>query len=822
MCCGVCRYDEWVKADRIIWPAEKGTKKRQRKRLKHNKEKEEEENEEEKTAVAKPVGAKRGRPQIRTTPTAAAANRSVSKTPSSEGRAAGKGSRMEPPSNMSNGDNTPRRQTRRTSGMYDSDRASNEDSGNSSDDSQSEEPPDKKPPCCAADASQEQDANHEEQKPAEVTNAATSPSNTVVTTATVAAVGQLTVAPTSPCPSMHQEQADKISTPSEKREEPPVDASTPPVHLDKDSKTFPAKMSPLENKMSAHEAHSRTSPLPDKASRTCPPPLSRTCPADKHKMAAVLDKQPQLSCPPPEPTEDEDGRFTPLSSPKGKGRRVNLRETGSETPPRIPHCAAAAAPSPTPSATASPIHTPSMSSPPRSVLKRQDEPMVVLHCLSAQQLLPEPPTAAANSDTDSATEEEEEEEGEEEWTGGAAKRKAAEHRLTEKKLRPDRRQEEATPTSPKTPTAPPKMAAGASPKALQSPVRKAEPERRSDTVIKLEGDKVSEGVEGGAVKEAELKVFTPPITPEAPCPPAPEELMPQMGPEALVCHEVDLDEPDEKEKPAPSPAEPRLLNHLPPLPHLLHTSLPSPHTPLLPQTQTRPFLPSATPGPAPCPDIIHPAGSAAELERRLVASGEPREDDADSSPGFSASVSSSTSSSSLQDSKDRGQKRVMDGSSSPSAKKPKRNQKRGTTAKLERNGAGHSSDSEDQARLSSLSKAQKSRCPALPSPSSHSKDKQAFPSPQRTYKWTFQLDALDGMSSAERISFLQEKLQEIRKYYLSLKSEVASIDRRRKRLKKKEREVSNTTASTSSGSSDTGMSPSSASPTQNTVAVECR
>lgn len=44
------------------------------------------------------------------------------------------------------------------------------------------------------------------------------------------------------------------------------------------------------------------------------------------------------------------------------------------------------------------------------------------------------------------------------------------------------------------------------------------------------------------------------------------------------------------------------------------------------------------------------------------------------------------------------------------------------------------------------------------------------------------------MSSAERISFLQEKLQEIRKYYMSLKSEVASIDRRRKRLKKKERE----------------------------------
>lgn len=49
-------------------------------------------------------------------------------------------------------------------------------------------------------------------------------------------------------------------------------------------------------------------------------------------------------------------------------------------------------------------------------------------------------------------------------------------------------------------------------------------------------------------------------------------------------------------------------------------------------------------------------------------------------------------------------------------------------------------------------------------------------------------DELDNMSSTERISFLQDKLQEIRKYYMSLKSEVASIDRRRKRLKKKERE----------------------------------
>lgn len=47
---------------------------------------------------------------------------------------------------------------------------------------------------------------------------------------------------------------------------------------------------------------------------------------------------------------------------------------------------------------------------------------------------------------------------------------------------------------------------------------------------------------------------------------------------------------------------------------------------------------------------------------------------------------------------------------------------------------------------------------------------------------------LEKMSSLERITFLQEKLQDIRNHYLSLKSEVASIDRRRKRIKKKERE----------------------------------
>lgn len=53
--------------------------------------------------VAKPTGAKRGRPQIRTTP-ASSAGGSVSKTPSNEGRSNGKSSRTETPSSLANGD----------------------------------------------------------------------------------------------------------------------------------------------------------------------------------------------------------------------------------------------------------------------------------------------------------------------------------------------------------------------------------------------------------------------------------------------------------------------------------------------------------------------------------------------------------------------------------------------------------------------------------------------------------------------------------------------------------------------------------------------
>ncbi|XP_060939440.1 AT-rich interactive domain-containing protein 4A isoform X2 [Limanda limanda] len=753
------RYDEWVKAERIIWPVEKGTKKRQRKKNKDELEKDEEK------SGARPPGAKRGRPQMRSTPPGSA-GRSGSKTPSSEGRANGKSSRTE--SSLANGDSTPRRRTRRTSGMSDSDRASIEDSGNSSDDSESEDPPDKPPspwrgrtegPPCQEEEEQQEE---EEEETSEVTNISmpTYDDDTVTME-----TGSPSPAAAAACPSMpgkelsqSEEEEEAVAVvqgeePAVQGEEPPAEVTMLPVALDNESKTLLVqKTSP------GQEVVIKSSP-----DRMSPPPHRNQTPPEK-----------QLSPPP----AAEGGGRTPLSSPRVKGRRPNLRETGSETPPTIPLC------------TPGPAHTAALASPPRSVLKRQDEPMVVLHCLP-------PASPPMDSDTDSATEEEEEQEAEQEeeqaspqeTSSVALKRKAA-----EKKLHPDRKQEEAA--SPKGPGPAPELASASS-----SPLR---PERRSEGGVKAED---SPCPREETQKEEEMHAGTPPPAPEALGPPPAEEL--EIGPEALVCHEVDLDDPEDKEKPASS-AEHLLLmmrepqQAPPPLSHLHQVPHPTPHPPHLPQ----PFLPAAAPSSAPSSEELRPTRSATEDDGAGVGG----EQEGSSSPGFDGSSSSSTSLLSLQEHKDRGQKRAMDCNSSPSAKKQKRNQKRpNTPGKAEKNGAGHSSDSEDQA-------SQKTRCP---SPSHHSKDKPGFPS-SRSYKWTLQLDELDNMSSTERISFLQDKLQEIRKYYMTLKSEVASIDRRRKRLKKKEREVSNTTPSTSSGSSDTGMSPSSASPTQNTVAVECR
>ncbi|XP_052551494.1 AT-rich interactive domain-containing protein 4A isoform X2 [Tympanuchus pallidicinctus] len=313
-----------------------------------------------------------------------------------------------------------------------------------------------------------------------------------------------------------------------------------------------------------------------------------------------------------------------------------------------------------------------------------------------------------------------------------------------------------------------------------------------------------------------------------------DDTMPHIGPETLLCHEVDLDDLDEKEKsssedtisekPDPNTSNPAAL----PAAVQSSFSVASPLT--LSQDESRSVKSES--------DMTIEVDSVAEESQEGLCESE-------SANGFEASTTSSNCSIVVpeRDVGEKGQKRPSDSNSGTLAKKQKRTPKRtSAAAKNEKNGTGQSSDSEDLPVLDSSSKCtpvkhlnsskpQKiSRSPARvisPHIKDGEKDKHREKhhhqnSSPRVYKWSFQLNELDNMSSTERISFLQEKLQEIRKYYMSLKSEVATIDRRRKRLKKKDREVSHAGASMSSASSDTGMSPSSSSPPQNVLAVECR
>ena len=563
--------------------------------------------------------------------------------------------------------------------MYDSDRASNgentptscldflslvsllticvpaDQSGSSSEDSESEDPPDKKlspwrgrseaPPCQEEDEEEvKQQQQQEEEEVAEDIEAADVTKNTNDNTADTTTASQMPTATAPPCPSMPQEKADKVLSQSEKKEaeqgeEPAGEAAMLPVQLDKENKMSPEQVTSTGQEVLRRTSPSRMSPQADKTNK-----MSPATAADKHKMSP----EKSMSSPQADPT-DED-RSAPLSSPRVKGRRSIFREAGSETPTRILLCSPAPAPSPS--------HMAALSSPPRSVLKRQDEPMVVLHCLPSQRIPPESP---ADSDTDSATEEEEEEEAglPEERSSLVLKRKAVEQRAGDKKLRPDRKEEVAA-----LKTLPPKMATDV------SPVRRVESERRSEGVLKAEEwplpaeamqrEVSEERLTGVAAKEPEVLAGTTPTTVEAPGPAPTEEAEPQIGPEALVCHEVDLDDPDDKEKPSPTTSPEHLLLMMreqqpapPPLPNLLHTPLPSPH---LPQPQVRPFLPAATPSSAPCLEELHPARSTAEEERGATRG----EQEGDSSPGFDGSASSSTSTSllSLQDNKDRGEYRV--------------------------------------------------------------------------------------------------------------------------------------------------------------------
>ncbi|XP_042541861.1 AT-rich interactive domain-containing protein 4B isoform X3 [Dipodomys spectabilis] len=226
-----------------------------------------------------------------------------------------------------------------------------------------------------------------------------------------------------------------------------------------------------------------------------------------------------------------------------------------------------------------------------------------------------------------------------------------------------------------------------------------------------------------------------------------------------------------------------------------------------------------------------------------------------SSPaGFDASVSSSSSNQQEPEHPEKactGQKRVKDAQGGGNPPKKQKRSHKATAVNNAKKGKGpNSSDSEELSAGESVTKTQpiksvstgmkahSTKSPArTQSPGKCGKNGDKDPDLKeptnrlpKIYKWSFQMSDLENMTSAERITILQEKLQEIRKHYLSLKSEVASIDRRRKRLKKKERESAATSSSSSSPSSSsitaavmlTLAEPSMSSTSQNGMSVECR
>lgn len=226
-----------------------------------------------------------------------------------------------------------------------------------------------------------------------------------------------------------------------------------------------------------------------------------------------------------------------------------------------------------------------------------------------------------------------------------------------------------------------------------------------------------------------------------------------------------------------------------------------------------------------------------------------------SSPaGFDASVSSSSSNQPEAEHPEKactGQKRVKETQGGGSSSKKQKRSHKATVVNNKKKGKGtNSSDSEELSAGESVTKSQPVKSVSTGMKSHSTKSPARMQSPgkcgkngdkdldlkepsnrlPKVYKWSFQMSDLENMTSAERISILQEKLQEIRKHYLSLKSEVASIDRRRKRLKKKERESAATSSSSSSPSSSsitaavmlTLAEPSMSNASQNGMSVECR
>lgn len=469
---------------------------------------------------------------------------------------------------------TPRRRTRRTSGVYDSDRVSNgepascflflspplyvsnccvpsaEDSGNSSEDSETEEPPNKKlSPWRVRNETpllQKEDVVNEEEE-----------TNVIMhNMATDETASHLCAAPLSPEGS--EETDDKFLHQLEKEEpgeEPPEEASVSLIHQD-EGQVVPAGQEVVPTSSSVG-----SSPLP---------PLLE----DNERSAVSI-------------------------------HRVKARRGGRESPPRIPTCTAT---------TTSSEYT---DSPPHSSSKRPDEPLVVLHCLPTQHLPAD--EATGDSDTDSATEEEAPEEGTEDSSSTLNLKTTESLHLAEKRLCPERGQEGSPPN--KTPLTPAKAVIGTSPKPLSSLLlRDLEPSSeevtKAEEPLHLPEDPQGQDIPPGSV-EPQVNDF-----PNAE-PPA-VELEPQIGPEALVCYEVDLDDPEDKEKPTSAPEHLLLM---------MEEQAPLPLPTLLPQHQVRSFPAATAPCTAPCLKELHPQGKAPE-ERSSVS----EERERDSGTTLSSSV----------------------------------------------------------------------------------------------------------------------------------------------------------------------------------------
>ncbi|XP_056400966.1 AT-rich interactive domain-containing protein 4A isoform X2 [Hyla sarda] len=692
------RYDEWVKADRIIWPTDKGgTKRKQKKRIK-NKDENDEKKEDDRLKI------KRGRPPLKSTLQTNVAC-TMPKTPNSENKAASKHVRNSLPDNnfLPNGlEGAARRRTRRSSGMYDSDRCSNDSSMSESD---SEEPIEKTPV-----KEVKEEILPEVEKESEQTESLVETVIEQEAAPVVCAVKDQETSPVNPDETLQQEveESEQIVQSYGMQTEQIVEV--------KETENLPKKGRRSKTKEPCVEAI-KSVPVPTEDSVLEPKIEPKVEPKalDFTSFASLQCKEmffipKELEPPNDQQTKEKKGcKRKPVeqTSPEKKQR--------TECEPELP------------------------------IITAEEKPVESCEALEPISIIKEEQVQDTNEEMPSLTSE-------------------LEH--------------------------------------VQST-------RTEDYEMPL-----SE-ITGILYKEEQ------------------EDNMPMIGPETLVCHEVDLDDFDEKDKVEDMViVKPETDTQTVLAPTLQPAILP-PHT----YSEPSPLALSH--------DESHSIKSESDITIEVDSVAEESQEglcESESANGFEASTTSSNCSITAQEAemRDKGHKRISDGNIGALAKKQKRTPKRiNTSSKTEKNGIGQSSDSEDLSAVDSASKCSPAKIVNVPKPqkiirsparvtSPHTKDldkdkhREKHQHSSRTYKWTLQLSELDTMTGAEKIVFLQDKLQEIRKYYMSLKSEVATIDRRRKRLKKKDREVSNTGASMSSASSETGMSPSSSSPPQNTLALECR